>query len=274
MTTAQKVIKNLALAFAILLIVSIISGILSALYALSGVLGLQKEDKTIKDDMSMINFENGEVATLDIDVAFTNLIIKKGDNLIAETNNKDINCKQNNQNLQIKEKQHNWLSRNNKGDLVVYIPENLEFEKVKINAGAGKIQIENINTENLYLELGAGETIIEKLNVKDDCKIESGAGKVSIISGNINELNLDMGVGKFEITSAITGNSKINAGIGNLELNIKGHKENYTIKADKGIGSIKIDGKEMADDVTYGDGENSIKIDGGIGSIKIDFEEE
>ena len=272
MTTAQKVIKNLALAFAILLIVSIISGILSALYALSGVLGLQKEDKTIKDEMSMINFENSEVATLDIDVAFTNLIIKKGDNLIAETNNKDINCKQNNQNLQIKEKQHNWLSRNNKGDLVVYIPENLEFEKVKINAGAGKIQIENINTENLYLELGAGETIIEKLNVKDDCKIESGAGKVSIISGNINELNLDMGVGKFEITSAITGNSKINAGIGNLELNIQGNKENYTIKADKGIGSIKIDGKEAADDVIYGDGENTIKIDGGIGSINIDFE--
>ena len=58
MTTAQKIIKNLALAFAILLIVSIISGILSALYALSGVLGLQKEDKTIKDEMSMINFEN------------------------------------------------------------------------------------------------------------------------------------------------------------------------------------------------------------------------
>ncbi|MGN1303228.1 MAG: DUF4097 family beta strand repeat-containing protein, partial [Clostridia bacterium] len=133
--------------------------------------------------------------------------------------------------------------------------------------------IENINTENLYLELGAGETTIEKLNVTDDCKIESGAGKVSILSGNINELNLDMGVGKFEVTSAITGNSKINAGIGNLELNIQGNKENYTIKADKGIGSIKIDGKEVADDVTYGDGENTIKIDGGIGSINVDFED-
>ena len=84
---------------------------------------LAGEDKKIKDEMSMINFENSEVATLDIDVAFTNLIIKKGDFLIAETNNENINCKQNNQNLQIKEKQHNWFSKNNKGDLVVYIPE-------------------------------------------------------------------------------------------------------------------------------------------------------
>lgn len=274
MTTAQKVIKYLALAFAAFLIVSIISGILSALYALSGVLGLQKEDEIIKDEMSKINFENSEVATLDIDVAFTNLIIKKGDLLLAETNNKNINCIQNNQNLQIKENQHSLFSKNDTGDLVIYIPEDLEFKKVKINSGAGKIQIENINAEKLYLELGAGETIIEKLNVTDDCKIESGAGKVSILSGNINELNLDMGVGKFEVTSALTGNSKINAGIGNLELNIQGNKENYTIKANKGIGSIKIDGKEVSNDITYGNGENNIKIDGGIGEIKIDFKEE
>ena len=274
MTTAQKVIKYLALAFAIFLIVTIISGILGSLYALTGILGLKKENETIKDEMSMIDFENSEVATLDIDVAFTNLIIKKGDFLIAETNNKDINCKQNNQNLQIKEKQHSLFSENNKGDLVVYIPENIKFEKVKINAGAGKIQIENINTKNLYLELGAGETIIEKLNVTDDCKIESGAGKVSILSGFIRNLNLDMGIGEFNVTSDITGNSKINAGIGNLELNIQGNKENYAIKADKGIGSIKVDGKEVADDVTYGDGENTIKIDGGIGAIKIDFKED
>lgn len=274
MTTAQKIIKNLALGFACFLIVSIISGISGALYALSGILGLQKEDKKIKDEMSMINIETSEVATLDIDVAFTNLIIKNGDLLIAETNNENINCKQNNQNLQIKEKNHNWFSKNNKGDLVVYIPDNLEFEKIKINAGAGKIQIENINTKKLYLELGTGETTIEKLNVTDDCKIESGAGKVSILSGDINELNLDMGIGKFEVTSAITGNSKVNAGIGNLELNIQGNKENYTIKTDKGIGSIKIDEKEVADDVTYGNGENNIKIDGGIGSIDIEFEEE
>ena len=69
MTTAQKIIKYLALSFGFVLIVTIISGILSALYALSGVLGFQKEDKTITDEMSMINFENSEVATLDIDVA-------------------------------------------------------------------------------------------------------------------------------------------------------------------------------------------------------------
>lgn len=38
----------------------------------------------------------------ELDVAYTNLIIKKGDTLKDETNNRNIICEQNNQNLQIK----------------------------------------------------------------------------------------------------------------------------------------------------------------------------
>lgn len=269
MTTAQKLIKYLATAFAIFLIITIISGILSALYALSGVLGLKKHNKEIKSEMKGVSIGNDDITTLDIDVAFTNLVIKKGEKLAAETNNSNIICKQNNRTLKIKEESHNWFAKNNEGDLIVYIPENIQFEKVKINAGAGKIEIQDINTRNIDLELGAGATEIKKLNVTNDCKIESGAGRVKILSGKIHNLDLDMGVGEFDVTSLITGNSKIEAGIGNLKLNLQGDKESYKIKANKGIGSIRINGKEVSDNVEYGDGENIIKIDGGIGAINI-----
>ena len=274
MTMLQKIIKYFALALAAFLIFSIISGILGGLYFFTGLLGLQKHSETIKSEMSAVSFEESNINSLDIDVAFTNLIIKSGESLKIETNNENINYQQSDLNLQIKEKTHNWFFKNNKGDLIVYIPDGLEFEKVKINAGAGKIQIENINTKKLSLELGTGETTIEKLNVVDNCKIESGAGKVDIYSGKINNLNLDIGVGKFKLTSSIIGNSKINAGIGSLELNIQGNKEDYKIKADKGIGTIKIDGKNVEDNYVYGDGENEVKIEGGIGSISVDFKEE
>ena len=274
MTMLQKIIKYFALALAAFLIFSIISGILGGLYSFTGLLGLQKHSETIKNEMSVVNFEESNINSLDIDVSFTNLIIKSGESLKIETNNENINYQQNDLNLQIKEKTHNWFFKNNKGDLIVYIPDGLEFEKVKINAGAGKIQIENINTKKLSLELGTGETTIEKLNVVDNCKIESGAGKVDIYSGKINNLNLDIGIGKFKLTSSIIGNSKINAGIGSLELNIQGNKEDYKIKADKGIGTIKIDGKNVEDNYVYGDGENEVKIEGGIGSISVDFKEE
>lgn len=80
-----------------------------------------------------------------------------------------------------------------------------------------------------------------------------------------------MGVGKFSITSSIIGDSKINAGIGSLELNILEKEENYKIKIDKGIGNIKINGENVTDDI-YGSGERIIDIEGGIGNINIDFD--
>lgn len=275
MTTAQKVIKYLAISFAVFLIVTIISSILSVLYGLSIVLGLKKDNnKIISEDMSITEFENNDIATLEVDVIGTNLMIKKGDFLRAETNNSNISCKQNNQNLQIKEKNHNWFSNNENSSLTVYIPENLEFEKIKINAGAGKINIENLTAKNLSFELGAGETEIQKLNVSKKCNIDGGAGKVNILSGTINNLDLNMGVGEVNLKAKITGKSDIDAGVGSLNMKLQDNKETYKIKTDKGIGSVKIDGKEISDNEIYGDGENYVEIDGGIGNITVNFKGE
>ena len=141
MNTTQKIIKYLAIAFAVFLIVTIISAILTGLYALSNVLGLRNDNETI-GEMKTIEIEESQITTLDIDVAFTNLIIKIDDSFKIETNNNNINYNQDNQNIQITEKAHKWFERNYNGDLNLYIPETIEFEKVKINEGAGKINIE------------------------------------------------------------------------------------------------------------------------------------
>ena len=61
-----------------------------------------------------------------------------------------------------------------------------------------------------------------------------------IVSGNINDLNLDMGVGETNLNTILTGKSKMNAGVGNLNINLQNSKESYRIKADKGIGNIDI----------------------------------
>lgn len=273
MTTFQKVIKYLALGFAAFLIFLIVSGVFGILFSFSSVLGLQKKDNMVVEKMKEINFKDTKINSLDIDIAFTNLIVKKGTSLQMKTNHKNIHFEQNNQTLQIKEKNHQWFSKYNKGSLVVYVPDDLSFENIKINAGAGKIQIENINTKKLSLMLGAGETTIDKLMVTDKCKIESGAGKVSILSGNINQFDLEVGIGNFEATALVTGNSKINAGIGNLKLTLRGSREIYQIQAEKGIGTIKIGDKNVEDDYSYGNGENLIKLNGGIGNIHVNFEE-
>lgn len=273
MTSAQKVIKYLAIAFAIFLILTIISAILSGIYGLTIFLGVKKENENIQsDEMNLINFEDGNIETLDIDVSYASLTIKTGETLKAETTSTKINFKTSNGKLQVNEKNRNWFSINKNEELIVYIPKNIKFEKVKISAGAGKINIENLTTKNLSFELGAGETTIENLNVLNNCNIEGGAGKVNILSGTINNIDLDMGVGEANLKAALLGKNKIDAGIGSLNINVIGSKENYEIKADKGIGNIRIDGKEISSGEEYGKGENYIKINGGVGNININFE--
>ena len=279
MTTAQKIIEYLAIAFALFLIINIISGILWAIFGVSFIFGLHNwEDDTIREHSVITNYEysdidtlNREIETLDIDVKFSNLIIKAGEEFKVEGDSNYIKCRQDNRIVHIEETNHHWFHKNNSGELIIYIPKNLEFDKVKICTGAGKIDIEKIETRRLSLEIGAGETCIRELEVKDKADIDGGAGKVTILSGTINDLDLDMGVGKVELNAKLTGSTDIEAGIGELDVNINAPKEDYRIKASKGIGSITIDGEGISDDTIYGNGENYIKIDGGIGSIKVKF---
>lgn len=273
MTKAQKIIKYLAIGFAIFLIVSIFSGILGALYGLSGILGLKKEEEKVTlGDQEQIVFETTDISELEISLAFTNLTIKTGDMLKVETNNKYIESKEKSNGIYIKEERHNWISNKENLDLTLYIPENTELGKVKINAGAGKVTIESLNASKLDFEIGAGETKIENINIFQECDIEGGAGKLVVRDGEINNLNLDMGIGEVDLSARLLGKSDINAGVGKLNINLQSNKEDYSIKAEKGIGQIKIDGRDIGDDSVYGSGDNYIKIDGGIGSIEIDFE--
>ena len=110
---------------------------------------------------------------------------------------------------------------------------------------------------------------------------ENGAGKTTLIksilnlinidNGNINNLDLDMGVGDVNISGILTGNNKIDTGIGALNLNLSNSSNNYTFKVEKGIGKVLIDNTKVEDNEVIGSGSNYIVLNGGIGDIKVNF---
>lgn len=272
MSIAQKIIKYLALAFAIFLIVTIFSGILTGIYTMSNILGLKKENTESVAEISTLELEEiNDYAYLDIEIKHSNFKIKLGEKFEVQTNNDNIEINQKNNKLKIIEKQSNWFWRNsNEEELIVYIPENIEFEKVNIETGAGRVNIEEIKAEKLKLNLGAGETIINNI-ISDNVDIDGGVGKFTIENGTINNLDFDLGIGETTINAKITGNNKIDTGIGSLKLNIDGNIEDYKFKVEKGIGNIKLNGKQVSNNEIIGNGENVIDIDGGIGEIIINF---
>ena len=70
-----------------------------------------------------------------------------------------------------------------------------------------------------------------------------GHGKLDIASSSFDRTKINAGVGRVEINGEITGDSRIECGIGEMDIVLSGAEENYKIVAEKGIGSLKIKGK-------------------------------
>ena len=275
MTTAQKVIKYLATAFAVFLIITIISAILSGGYALLSALGLIHTNKDIvTENLKVISKEVKEVTTLKIDLAYTNLDIKTGDDFKVETNNSNITFEENNGSVKIKEENRNWLKNDNiSSNLIICIPEDMiAIDETKIQTGAGKINIEKLNTQSLYLELGAGDVYIENVIATGETKIDGGVGKTELKYCEINNLKANLGMGEFTFSGKLTGKSEIDSRVGAINIDLIDNKNNYKIDVSKGLGNVTLDGQKLETDRVYGIGENYLDIDGGIGEIKIDFE--
>ena len=55
------------------------------------------------------------------------IVIKNGDNFIAETNSKYVNFKQDKNRLHITERNHNWFNNYDNNEVIVYVPSFFEL---------------------------------------------------------------------------------------------------------------------------------------------------
>ena len=268
MTSLQKVIKYCAGAFAVLLSVSIIGGICSALGMMSVFFD---GDEEIAGEMMTYEVSN-EVEKLDVDISAASFRIVNGDSFSVESNHKHLNVKEKNGTLRIFEDKVRFGVSSEGISVVLTVPDNYSFENAVISAGAGKVDIDVLSANTLDLDLGAGETKINRLDVYGGAEVDSGTGKLTIMDGEMNDVSMDIGVGALDFTGKLTGNCEVDYGIGNAELTLLGNSEDYRIELDKGVGGATLDGQAMSDGSVYGNGQNRIDIDGGVGNIRIQFE--
>ena len=267
MSTGQRIIKSLAVAFGLFLTFTILFSIVGGLSAFTSMFS---KDNFIEENTSILLHQSTEnIKYLDIDVNSSNLVIKPGNSFIIETNNKHIKYKVDNNELKIKEEGYHLTNSKLKSELIITIPDT-NLNEIDINTGAGNLNIDSINTEKLDIDLGTGTTLINNLYSKR-ADIDTGAGTFTINNGSINDLDLDIGIGEVKITSNITGNSSISSGVGKLSLNLLNTFDNYRFEVNKGIGKVTINDIEVGDNSTLGNGTNTIKLDGGIGEIVVKF---
>jgi|LSQX01.1.fsa_nt_gb DUF4097 and DUF4098 domain-containing protein YvlB len=274
MNTFQKVIKYIAIAFAIFLTVSILTGIVSVILSLLGAFSVNEKER--------IDFSNeySDIEQIDINHKVGKLIIKPGDEFRVEASNvsKRFRAEAVKGTLVIDEPDFmNWFLRFDFGNprkntvITVYVPKDFYARRIKIDSGVGEVILEDLVTESLIINAGVGNIYGKNLKAK---KVDAhgGVGDMTLIDIHFSDMDLDSGVGDIDIEGIIIGKSEIDCGIGDVNLRIDGARENYIMRIDDGLGSIKVNGKK-----TYGEyndnykADNTIKVDGGIGDVDIDF---
>lgn len=231
--------RTFAYILAIFLIVSIISFMYGLMWFFVEILNNNiknnvKIENNLNTEVIDVNLEKENIKKLDIDLNYTDLNILKGEELKFESSDKSIDIKEENNEVKITEKNinpkiHFGININKKNTLNIYIPENMQFEDVKINAGVGTIKIENLKTDNLKLEGGVGNIFI-KTKVDNMAKIEAGVGKIN--------------------------------------LNILNDPKDFNLKIEKGLGQIYFNDNKLEEE-QIGNGKVKFEIEGGVGKIEI-----
>ncbi len=268
MTTAQKIIKYFAVAFAIFLIVSIFSGIIGAISGLSFVFGTNDA----AGEMQTYAIDS-DINRLEIDLSGAQLEIRTGTGFSVESNHKYLSVESKDGTLTLKEDTVVGGFNYQEIKVILTVPENKIFDKADVSAGAGTVRIDELTADKLNLDLGAGKTDIGKLSALSSSRINGGAGELNIGGGELANLDFDMGVGKVSIVSRLSGNCETDCGVGDLSLTLIGTRDDYRIDLDKGVGEAVVGGDRASDGTVFGNGVNSIDVDGGVGRIEIKFVE-
>lgn len=274
MNELQKVIKYFAMAFAAFLAFTIVSGIVTALFAVTGLFSISSSTSTKVD--GTYNYSN--VQSIDIDHSLGKLIIKTGDSdeVIVETTNvtNDFNIKlKDNGELYIQDGKNSFnifgdgVSKNRK--IVVYLPEDFVAENISIDAGAGDIELENLTTKKLVLNAGFGNVDGEGI-IADSCSLESGVGNVSLNNVDFKHFDIEGGVGNIKVDGVLNGKTTVESGVGNIKLIVRDDSNNFNISVEKGIGSVKVDGNSI-NQMNNISASNFMSIEAGIGNIDINF---
>lgn len=275
MNTFQKIIKYVAIGFAIILTVGILSGLVGAVATVVTVFnGIDGEVKTMDFSEDFTDVEK-----LDISNKYGKLSIRPGDQFRVEATDVSdkFRAKVKDGTLIVDESDYKFLwfdfgkSINRKAYITIYVPENFNAKRIEIDSGAGEVILENLSTDALIVNAGVGKIIGWNILARS-VKASGGVGDIKFTDVNFKDVEFDSGVGNIKLEGIITGDSEFDCGIGSVEIDIKANREDYNLDIDSGVGDIKVNGGKISSD--YKDNyrsDHSISVNGGIGSVEINF---
>lgn len=223
-------------------------------------------DKDTSEDMKTYILSDS-IFEMQIEIKSATVELRKGEEFYVESNLANLTVEDEDGCLTVIEKGEG----DNFGKKVYIYTPDITFASVHAQTYSGKVSVEYLSAQNFFWTVGAGETKITELYVEDNAEIIGGAGKLTVLNGAIHNLDMSLGVSECNFTAELTGDNTIACGVGNLNLNLAGLKEDYCVEIDVGVGGASVDGKKVQAGTVVGVGENFVDISGGVGGVAVCF---
>ncbi len=275
----QKWIKYLALSFALVLALGLISAIVNGSLALIKAFGFfnYRIENQEKDDFSQ-HFE-GDLEALIVEVSAGDVLVQTGKELMVQGNqaSSDLIAKFENKTLIVESNPNltnvfDFLNQEASSQITITLPNNLNLKRLEMEIGAGQASLKNISSDELILKQGAGKLLATHVIAKEGV-LDGGAGSVSFSDSQLNNFDINAGIGPIDFQGILTGDININAGIGEISLTIEGDFNDYFISSDPGLGAIKANGQSIPENgLGLESSDHHIDINGGLGLVTLSFE--
>lgn len=181
----------------------------------------------------------GDYDSLDIEFGYGKLEISYGDVnqvQIDQKNVKNYKCFVDERTLHIEGNLKSKIGIHNQdGKITIVIPNNMSFNEVDMELGAGRADVTGLVAKKMNIEIGAGEMNIKNLDT-EKLDAETGAGKLyaELVGSETDyNYNLESGIGKLKI------GENTYSGLG-TEQNISNPNAKRFMDMECGVGEIEI----------------------------------
>ena len=141
--------------------------------------------------------------------------------------------------------------------MIVYLPENKNFNNVAIDVGAGNIEIDKLTGSDTDINVAMGQVVISEMET--------------------DSLNIEVGMGNAEVKGNINYEAIVDCGMGQVVMELEGEGKDFNYNLDCGLGSLSVEGvyhiAGIGDSYVNNDASMEMDLSVGMGTVMVSFEE-
>ena len=239
----------------------------------------QKDATSIKKETVSLGEQSSGIRNLDFEIRGGSLmILPTTESEIRIENNSSIETKYKieGDTLSIRDGGRKYRIGHFNDRRVVYLPEDMVFDKVLCRIGGGLMQVKDIRTGDASLQIGGGEVDVDGITC-NKLYGSIGAGELNFDHAAVQDGNFAVGVGALDYSGSIGDKLTADCSMGEADFHLTGGESDFNYKVSIAAGDVTIGSQSFSgigvDRTIDNQAEKSMELNCAMGSLSVDFEE-